>query len=210
MNKAFIFDFDGTLVDSEKTIHECFQRITKELAPDRIKYTKNILIGPPLRETASKILGFNYQDQLDKFVKHFIEMHDDQAIAHTKPYPKVNMLLEKLALMKIPMAIATNKRKAPTIKLIEHFRWANYFYSIQCSDSQSSVRNKNEMIQQIFDINNIFKNSYFLGDTVNDGLSANQNQLNFIKARYGYGKGQDWSSVKIYKSIGTFAELELI
>ena len=51
--KAIIFDFDGTLVDSEKAIYECFQSITKQLAPERMEYAKNILIGPPLRETAS-------------------------------------------------------------------------------------------------------------------------------------------------------------
>ena len=76
MNKAIIFDFDGTLVDSEKAIYQCFQSITNYLAPERIGYAKNILIGPPLRDTASEILGQNHQEKLDEFVKLFIEMHD--------------------------------------------------------------------------------------------------------------------------------------
>ena len=80
LSKAIILDFDGTLVDSEKAIYHCFQSITKYLAPERIAYAKNILIGPPLRETASEILGQNQQEQLDEFVKLFIEMHDDHAI----------------------------------------------------------------------------------------------------------------------------------
>ena len=69
MIKSIIFDFDGTLVDSEKAIYECFQSITKRLAPERINYAKNILIGPPLRDTASEILGPENQNQLDKFVE---------------------------------------------------------------------------------------------------------------------------------------------
>lgn len=210
MSKAIIFDFDGTLVDSEKTIYECFQNITNELAPDRINCAKNILIGPPLRDTASQILGPNHQDKLEKFIRKFIQIHDDQAVYSTKPYPGVNKILKKFASMNIAMAIATNKREAPTIKLINHFGWVSFFYSIQCSDSQSEVKNKDEMIQSIINENNSFMNAYFVGDTVNDGISANLNKLNFIKAYYGYGRDQDWSNIKIRESIKTFEELELI
>jgi phosphoglycolate phosphatase len=33
----------------------------KKLAPERMEYAKNILIGPPLRDTASEILGPEHQ-----------------------------------------------------------------------------------------------------------------------------------------------------
>ena len=210
MSKAVIFDFDGTLVDSEKTIYKCFKSITEELAPERINYAKNILIGPPLRDTASQILGPIHHNLIDQFIRQFIEMHDDHAIFSTQPYLGVNELLKKLAFMKIPMAIATNKRKNSTIKLIEHIGWARYFYLIECRDSQLTLRNKDEMIRSIINENNLFMNSYFVGDTVNDGLSANLNQLNFIHANYGYGGQQDWANVKIKKTINAFAELDSI
>ena len=90
MSNAVIFDFDGTLVDSEKTIYKCFQSITKELAPERINYAKNILIGPPLRDTVSEILGPSQQGQLDEFLSKFIKMHDDHALFHTQPYLRIN------------------------------------------------------------------------------------------------------------------------
>ena len=110
MSKAIIFDFDGTLVDSEITIYKCFQTITNYLAPERIDYAKNILIGPPLRDTASEILGPNHQEQLDEFVRLFIEMHDEKAIKHTKSYPDVANVLLTLYKNNVLMAIATNKR----------------------------------------------------------------------------------------------------
>ncbi len=62
------------------------------------------------------------------------------------------------------------------------------------------------MIQEILKNNN-FSKAFFVGDTVNDGLSANLNQLPFILARYGYGRDQDWSSIKIYKEIEKIDEL---
>ena len=209
MSKAIIFDFDGTLVDSEKAIYECFQSITNYLVPERVDYAKNILIGPPLRDTASEILGPNHQGKLDEFVKKFIEMHDEHAIKNTQPYKGVIETLKKLSSKGISMAVATNKRYVPTIKLINHFNWQEYFTSIECSDSQSQIRNKDEMIQKILK-NSSFNKAFFVGDTVNDGLSANLNQLPFIFARFGYGRDQDWSNVTIKKTINSFAELESI
>ena len=211
MSKAIIFDFDGTLVNSEKAIYECFQSITMRLAPERINYAKNILIGPPLRDTASEILGPENQDLLDEFVQSFITMHDEQVIRHTQPYPDVVKALKRLHANNISMAVATNKRLAPTQKLMDHFGWNDYFSSIECSDSHPEMRNKDAMIQDIINQNKSFYGGFFAGDTVNDGLSANLNQLPFIKACYGYGRDQDWSKVTSFKEIHQFIEiLELI
>jgi phosphoglycolate phosphatase len=207
LTQAFIFDFDGTLVDSEQAIYQCFQSITKQLAPNRVEYVKNILIGPPLRDTASEILGPDHQDTLDEFVRLFIEMHDEQVIQHTQPYPDVIEVLKQLHTQNIPMAVATNKRLAPTQTLIDFFGWNDYFEFIECSDSRSGIRNKDSMIENIINQQRRFHNSFFVGDTVNDGLSANLNKLNFIKANYGYGQNQDWTKVKIFKSIEKFSEL---
>jgi phosphoglycolate phosphatase len=207
LTKAFIFDFDGTLVDSEQAIYQCFQSITKQLAPNRVEYAKNILIGPPLRDTASEILGPKHQDSLNEFVQLFIKMHDEQVIQHTQPYPDVIEVLKELHTQNIPMAIATNKRLAPTQKLMDHFGWSDYFDLIECTDSRSDIRNKDEMIQDIINQNSSFKNGYFVGDTVNDGVSANINQLKFIKAAYGYGKKQDWRNISILKEIYNLKEL---
>jgi phosphoglycolate phosphatase len=207
LTKAFIFDFDGTLVDSEQAIYQSFQNITQQLAPERIEYANNILIGPPLRDTASEILGPEHQDSLDEFVQLFIALHDEQVIKHTQPYPGVIQVLKKLHIKKIPMAVATNKRLAPTQKLMDHFGWDDYFSFIECSDSQNKMRNKDAMIQDIINQNQIFQGSCFVGDTVNDGLAANLNQLSFIKACYGYGRDQDWSGVSIHQIIYQFSEL---
>lgn len=208
---AFIFDFDGTLVDSEQAIYQCFQSITKQLAPERLEYSKNILIGPPLRDTASEILGPEHHDSLDEFVRLFIAMHDEQVIEHTQIYPNVIEVLKLLNTKGIPMAIATNKRKSPTQKLIEHFSLSNYFQLVKCNDSDESFKTKRQMIEEIVR-NKIFVNKkiYFIGDTVNDGLSANLNHIDFIRANYGYGHKQDWSKVKIIAEIDNFSQITQI
>jgi phosphoglycolate phosphatase len=207
LSKAIIFDFDGTLVDSEKSIYLCFQIITKLIAPERENFAKNILIGPPLHDTASKILGPKHQNKLNDFINLFIEMHDKKVITNTKPYPHVENILKKLYKAKVPLAIATNKRLAPTKKLVDYFGWQDYFKFIECSDSQKKTRNKDAMIKEIINQDILFNGAYFLGDTVNDGLSANLNQLPFIKASFGYGNNQDWSKVKTFQEIDQFNQI---
>ena len=63
------------------------------------------------------------------------------------------------------------------------------------------------MIQDIINQDKSFCEAYFIGDTVNDGLSANLSQLPFIKACYGYGGNQDWSNVSIIKKIDNLHEI---
>lgn len=208
MSKAWIFDFDGTLVHSETLITQCFQRITKQLAPQRVKIAQKILIGPPLRQTVAEILGSPEHPLIDDFISAFIQLHDDRVLTHTKPYPYANDTLKKLYRQGIKMAIATNKRVAPTQKIINHFGWEKFFIQVECSDSTPSLRSKNEMISTIISKDSDFKGSYFVGDTVNDGLSANDNSLPFIKASFGYGRKQDWSQIKILLSVDDFKAIE--
>ena len=207
MTNALIFDFDGTLVHSEAVITQCFQRITKKLAPDRLDVAKKVLIGPPLRHTVAEILGAPDHPLVDEFVSAFIQMHDDDVVHHTMPYPTANKTLASLHHRGQKMAIATNKRLVPTIKILQHFHWDQFFLFVECSDSESVMRDKHQMIKAIAEKDSDFEDSYFIGDTVGDGLSANSSHTPFIKASYGYGQAQDWSSVTISQTINGIDEL---
>ena len=207
MSKAWIFDFDGTLVHSEAAIAQCFESITKKLAPHRLEVAKNVLIGPPLRQTVEEILGDPEHPLIDDFVTAFIRVHDDEVLYHTTAYPSVNETLANLHQQGDKMAIATNKRLAPTIKILKHLHWDPFFLFVECSDSEGVMRDKPQMIQAIQEKNIGFKDAFFVGDTVGDGLSANNSHIPFIKATYGYGQAQDWSGITVFQTINTLYEL---
>ena len=133
MSKCWIFDFDGTLVDSEKHIRETFIKITKEIAPERIDFAAKVIIGPPLQETAKEILGNSQIKYLKIFTENFIKIHDDEILKNTIPYTNSQQVLKKLFKMGDKIAIATNKRKKPTIQIINHLGWNKFFFSIECS-----------------------------------------------------------------------------
>ena len=210
MGRHWIFDFDGTLVHSEAAITQCFQRITQKLAPHRLDVAKNVLIGPPLRQTVAEILGDPEHSLIDEFVSNFIRMHDDDVLNHTTAYPSAHETLASLHQRGDKIAIATNKRLAPTIKILQHFNWDKFFIFVECSDSEVIMRDKHQMIKTIVEKDNDFKGAYFVGDTVGDGLSANSSNLPFIKANYGYGRTEGWGIIKIFKSIDAIHELLVI
>ena len=54
---------------------------------------------------------------------------------------------------------------------------------------------------------NHYANSFLIGDTVIDGLAANENKIQFIRANYGYGKKEDWSNVKLFNEIEKISDL---
>ena len=207
MELSWIFDLDGTLVHSEAFISQCFESITKKLAPHRIDIAKHILIGPPLRQTVAEILGNPGHPLIDAFISAFIRMHDDDVLHHTIAYPSVFETLAGLHQQGDKMAIATNKRLAPTTKILQHLQWDKFFHFVECSDSEVTIRDKNQMIKSIIEKDSDFRDANFVGDTLGDGLSAKNSKLRFIKASYGYGRNEDWGLIKIFKSIDGLNEL---
>ena len=74
-------------------------------------------------------------------------------------------------------------------------------------DDFPQAKNKTELLNLQNIKKNAFKEVYLVGDTTHDGLTANKHHINFIKVNYGYGNKQDWSEIKIFKTIDKFKAL---
>jgi len=210
MGKLWIFDFDGTLVDSAVAIKHCYLKVTKKLLPERINFVENILIGPTLEETAQSILTNKNLHLKDLFIKEFQSQYDGEIVLETPIYLNVSDVLQKLKNNGDSLSVLTNKRAIPTHKLIKHYKWDNFFDWVACMDDYPDLKNKSELLKK----QDIQKKNYskilLVGDTINDGITAEKNEIDFIKVNYGYGREQDWQGINIFKSIDKFDELLLI
>lgn len=200
--KNWIFDFDGTLIDSAPAIKLCYEKVTKKISPQQINIAKNLQIGPTLPETAKIILGKEFSHRLKDFISEFIYEYDQILLSKTNAYKGVNEILKELKNRGNKIAIATNKRKEPTLKIIEHLNWRDYFNWVACLNSESKkIRNKSELVRSILANEIDFQESFFVGDTLNDALCAKENGLRFVKASYGYCEASGWENFEIYQDI---------
>jgi len=208
MKRLWIFDFDGTLVDSEVAIRKCYLQVTAELIPERLDYVKNILIGPTLEETTKLIITKENLHLKEKFFIKFQKEYDEKIVLETPIFPGVDDVIKLLKKNGDSLSILTNKRSYPTQKLIQYYQWNDLFEWVACTDDYSEAKNKTEILK----IKNINQKNYeeifLVGDTVGDAIAAKNHQIKFIKAVYGYGKQQNWENISIYKSIDSFNELK--
>ena len=210
MGKLWIFDFDGTLVDSEVAIKHCYFKVTKKLLPERINFVENILIGPTLEETAQSILTNKNIHLKDLFIKKFQSQYDSEMVLETLVYLNVSDVLQKLKNNGDSLSVLTNKRAIPTHKLINHYKWNDLFDWVACMDEYPDLKNKSELLKNQDILKKNYSKILLVGDTLNDGITAEKNEIDFIKVNYGYGREQDWQGTKIFKSIDNFQELLLI
>ena len=93
----FIFDLDGTLIDSAPAIRRCLEMATTTVAPACLSRARTVPIGPPLARTVESILGearsalsgelvrefVPYFTSVDPIVEHARELLDDKdRLAH--------------------------------------------------------------------------------------------------------------------------------
>jgi phosphoglycolate phosphatase len=210
MGKLWVFDFDGTLVDSEVAIKHCYLKVTEKLLPERINFVKNILIGPTLEDTARTILTNKNLHLKNEFMKEFQSQYDSEMVLETPIYPNVSEVLGNLKSNGDSLSVLTNKRAIPTHKLINHYKWNDLFDWVACMDEYPDLKNKSELLKNQDILKKNYSKILLVGDTVNDGITAEKNEINFVKVNYGYGQKQDWQRINIFKSIDNFQELLLI
>ena len=210
MGKLWIFDFDGTLVDSAVAIKHCYLKVTEKLLPERINFVENILIGPTLEDTARTILTNKNLHLKNEFMKEFQSQYDSEMVLETPIYPNVSEVLGNLKSNGDSLSVLTNKRAIPTHKLINHYKWNDLFDWVACMDEYPDLKNKSELLKNQDILKKNYSKILLVGDTVNDGITAEKNEINFVKVNYGYGQKQDWQRINIFKSIDNFQELLLI
>jgi phosphoglycolate phosphatase len=88
------------------------------------------------------------------------------------------------------MFVATNKRYAPTRKIIEHLRWTDSFEGTYTLDGFTpSLASKAQLLERMFESTRLAKEScVYVGDRHEDFLAAKANQTPFIFVTWGYGK----------------------
>lgn len=188
MKKNLIFDLDGTLIDSAPSILASFAHafVSKGIAP-QLPLTPDV-IGPPLMQTLAKLSGVDDAEVLSDLAQRFKSHYDTEGHKQTLVYEGVEAFLRAQQAAGFKLYIATNKRYVPTVKIIQHLNWTQYFAGVFALDYYTPpVANKAQMLANVLaDLNITPNEAVYIGDRYEDGTAAEQNGLPFILVNWGY------------------------
>lgn len=187
--RHWIFDFDGTLIDSAPAILEAFSAALTDTGLSPQVALDDRLIGPPLAETLARISGSNDPALIQSLSECFKMHYDRDGVSNTGAYSGVEQLLQRLLAEDIVLHIATNKRLSATSAILEHLGWQRHFSSVYALDMvEPRLPGKAALLQkQLAELALPANSARYIGDKTEDGEAASANGLRFHYAAWGYG-----------------------
>lgn len=186
--KLFIFDMDGTLLDTSPGIVQAVRYTldvyNKKIPNDTVLKT---FIGPPLRVSFSALTDV-VMDEVDDMVKTFRKQYSDQELFHANVYEGVYQLCECLQSNDIKIAVATNKPEKFANELVQYFNLDKYI-SIVCGADEQGMLTKADLIRRVIKLTQLDdkRKVVMVGDTLGDAYAALECGIDFIGVTYGFG-----------------------
>jgi phosphoglycolate phosphatase len=182
----FIFDLDGTLIDSAPAIRQGLRVATEAVAPGRLQQALQVPIGPPLPRMAELILGSDGAHLGPAFVAAFQRYYDTEGVSRTQAYAGAAAALQALRRAGSRLAILTNKREQPTLQILAAQGWTDWFSAVLCVDSEGCAGL--DKAQRLAACGPGWRASHcvLVGDTQEDQRAALASGIGFVAADYGY------------------------
>ena len=186
--RAFIFDLDGTLIDSKTDLVHSVNAMLREISrPELATETIAGYIGHGAPQLIASALGPDSGETERKaalavFLAHY-EKHNLDA---TRPYPGVEEALAGLA--KHPMAVLTNKPLKMTVQILEGLGLAKFFSAVYGGDSFE--KKKPDPLGAFSILNELStepEHAAMIGDSDVDIQTARNARMLAVAVTYGFG-----------------------
>jgi len=188
MKQHLIFDLDGTLIDSAPSILNCFGLAFSTTNTPLAAPLTHDVIGPPLMETLKRLSGTEDATVLNTLSTAFKQHYDTTGCLESVVFEGVAAMLQQLKDQSYQLYIATNKRFYPTERIMAHLGWQAFFTGVYALDYfNPPLQSKAEMIGRVVVDNDlVVQDCLYIGDRLEDGISADANQMDFALVSWGY------------------------
>lgn len=137
--RAVLFDFDGTLADSEPLITGSLVHALRAhghaVTEERVRH----VFGPPLDVMVRELAGHLSVEAVDAIRVTYFEHFNDR-LSLIQPVEGATELLDALAAAGIPFAMVTNKVEASAHRQLSSMRWGGRFEVVVGADTVHSAK----------------------------------------------------------------------
>ena len=182
----YIFDWDGTLLDSTAKIVSCMHKAIAEVGmPARTDDEARNIIGLGLPEAIRQLFPAISDDALralrDSYSSYFIA-------ADKTPcdfFPHVEEVLHQLREQGHQLAVATGKSRRGLNRVLDNLNMQSYFDATRCADETASKPDPLMLEALLAELNHEPKDAIMVGDTEFDLLMAQNAGIRGVGVSYG-------------------------
>ena len=137
--RLFIFDWDGTLMDSERQIVHCMQMAAADLGLVVPTYARvRSIIGLGMPEALLRLFPDHEAGEREEIRKAYARHFIAEAGGQSDLFPGARDLLSDLRARGFLLAVATGKNRPGLDRALAQTGLANYFDATRCADETAS------------------------------------------------------------------------
>jgi len=167
-----LFDLDGTLIDSNDLIVNCFEVTFRKYLPHENFSRQELIdmVGPPLKETF-KIVS---EDPviINEMIEFYREYYIKNEFEQITIYPHVIETLDSLKALGFNLGVVTTKFSSSAMPSIKHYGMDQYFNTYCFLDDIKEHKPHPEPIFFALKQLNNYGNVVFVGDNTSDILAG--------------------------------------
>lgn len=182
--ELLIFDWDGTLIDSEAKIVDCMQSAMREvglpvLEPAVIRNIIGLGMHEALHTLFPEESDTTYRSMIDRYRYHFFTGDS------SRPFAGVTGILAEIARQDYFMAVATGKGRHGLDKALQETGFKQWFHTSRCADETRSKPHP-QMLEEILDeLGMEAEQALMIGDTEYDLQMAQNAGMASVAVTYG-------------------------
>jgi phosphoglycolate phosphatase len=189
MIRSVFFDLDGTLVDSAPGIVAALVSAAAASGVSLQPCDVRGHIGPPVDRMLAEIAPFASAETRDAIRAEYRRCYDTWGYQDAHLYEGTSSCLQALTERSIRLHIVTNKPEQPTNSLLEKLGIVSFFKDVKSAAGLSTSNPKGRLIADFLALGNLLP-AVVVGDSLDDLLAAQDNNVGFILASWGYRAGE--------------------
>jgi len=187
--KLYVFDFDGTLIDTRTDIARTFQVFLGEFGyPEPSLDEVRSAIGGGAKQAIAKLCDMSESD-IDKNLDRFLELYAQLCADNTTIYEGGEELVRRLKSEGALLAVITMKAKIPTMNIIKKHKLESLFDDVISYDDVEKRKPDPQSMNLLLEKYGLSPgDALMIGDTVVDLRFAKAAGVDAVAMTYGYGK----------------------